>query len=284
MDANQLEDFDQSMVPVDDVNRIALSATRSRLYIDCADVSDEATYTCVAENAYSRISSHTKLNLIRPAVQLASPAMGGDENDLSLSELGGATLGQAQQPAAQLQQSGVGNSDLALTAVPQCLSDRVTAGSAPQAPIRIHMWTHNIVEIMKNNVIIYCRSNVNRQSVPSKSQQPQQDIAVSGMTPAQMTTTTLHTTSDGRARAGTVWTLPDDKLVSEDLKDKYEILETGDLLIKDLRWSDMGSYVCTVSDERGSDSVSTFVYPASVKINSKRSAAAAATNWNLNVR
>lgn len=284
MDANQLEDFDQSSgAPVDDVNRIALSATRSRLYIDCADLSDEATYTCVAENAYSRISSHSKLNLIRPAVQsasvVASSTAGGDENDLS-----------NQQQQQQQQASSSGNLDLALAAVPQCLSDRLTARSAPQAPVRIHMWTHSIVEIMKNNVIIYCRSNV----LPSVSKQTtaisQQEQQSSSVTPTRLSaapTEVAQSNQNVNIKPVTVWTLPDDKPVSADQKDKYEVLDTGDLLIKDLRWSDMGNYLCTVSDERGSDSVSTFVYPAAVKVNSKRSAskaAAALANWNLNIR
>lgn len=58
------------------------------------------------------------------------------------------------------------------------------------------------------------------------------------------------------------WTLPNDKQVEPNQSDKYEILGSGDLLIKDLRWSDMGSYICTVSNEQSSDSVSSFVYPS----------------------
>lgn len=106
-----------------------------------------------------------------------------------------------------------------------------------------------MVEVMKNSVLLYCRSNVKSQSA---------------------TTTTLpieavNTELDTNKRVLVSWTLPDDKQVSMDQKDKYEILETGDLIIKDLNWADMGNYVCTVSDDQGSDSVSSFVYPASVR-------------------
>lgn len=124
------------------------------------------------------------------------------------------------------------------------------------------MWTHNIVEIQRNNVLLYCRSNM--RATPNTQQQQQSQI-----TPTTTTTTTtdelnnnIGNNSNNRMPVVS-WVLPDEKLVTAEQKDKYEILETGDLLIKDLHWSDMGSYVCTVSDEQSSDSVSSFVYPAS---------------------
>lgn len=132
------------------------------------------------------------------------------------------------------------------------------------------MWTHNIVEIMKNDVVLYCRSNVRRQTISSSTmgseQQTLSDLLVSSkLTSSKQAATanTAHQLDSGKASVS--WTLPNDKLVSHLHKDKFEVLETGDLLIKDLRWEDMGSYVCTASNELGSDSVSTFVYPASVK-------------------
>lgn len=114
------------------------------------------------------------------------------------------------------------------------------------------MWTHNIVEVMKNDVVLYCRSNVATKSTTS--------------TQVDASSASSNNIVDKRPISATIsWTLPDDKVVGLEHKDKYEILETGDLLIKDLRWADMGSYVCTVADELGSDSVSAFVYPASAK-------------------
>lgn len=117
------------------------------------------------------------------------------------------------------------------------------------------MWTHNIVEVMKNNVVLYCRSNIKKQqpAAASLEQSTKQDASNTG------------SGGSGTKKSFVSWTLPDDKLVGADQKDKYEVMDTGDLLIKDLSWSDMGSYVCTVSDEQGSDSVSSFVYPAAVK-------------------
>lgn len=122
-DDNQLEDGQQAQV--DDVNRIALSTTRSRLFIDCADYIDEAVYTCVAENAFSRVSSHTKLNLIKP-----QPTNAGNGNDnelafedaaLELAVTDGPTgsSGNKQQINAEL-----GNGEKSLSAVSQCLSQR----------------------------------------------------------------------------------------------------------------------------------------------------------------
>lgn len=110
-DENQLEDGEPSQV--DEVNRIALSSTRSRLFIDCADYLDEAVYTCVAENAFSRISSHTKLNLIKPA-------QAGSDNDLLAGPLDEVAALEADKAA--------------LAAVPQCLSQR---GSRPTGEWRL---------------------------------------------------------------------------------------------------------------------------------------------------
>lgn len=123
MDENQLEAGQP--VQVDEVNRIGLSSTRSRLFIDCADYQDEAVYSCIAENAFTRISSHTKLNLIRPAM-----ATGSSENDLL------AGLPMDLEPAMDLaagngqkQSGGDGEPEPAakgLSAVAQCLSQRGT--------------------------------------------------------------------------------------------------------------------------------------------------------------
>lgn len=137
------------------------------------------------------------------------------------------------------------------------------------------MWTHNIVEVMKNNVILYCRSNFQKRQVSADQPQPQQQQQQQSqqnlnedIRPETIQAEKKHLQQQQSAIVA--WTLPDDKLVSSDMKDKYEILSTGDLLIKDLKWSDMGSYVCTVSDDQSSDSISTFVYPAALKANNKR--------------
>lgn len=108
---------------MDDVSRIALSATRSRLFIDCIDLQDEATYTCVAENAFSRVYSHSKLNLIKPTVVQAN-----SDNDFLSGSLDealelAAPAGTSSQAAAVKQME---MSEKVLSAVPQCLSQRGT--------------------------------------------------------------------------------------------------------------------------------------------------------------
>uniref|UniRef100_A0A0M3HSX4 Neural/ectodermal development factor IMP-L2 n=1 Tax=Ascaris lumbricoides TaxID=6252 RepID=A0A0M3HSX4_ASCLU len=42
---------------------------------------------------------------------------------------------------------------------------------------------------------------------------------------------------------------------------KYEVLENGDLLIRNAQWDDMGGYSCVASNQYGEDRVSTFFYP-----------------------
>lgn len=131
------------------------------------------------------------------------------------------------------------------------------------------MWTHNMLEIMKNNVILYCRSNIQNKkqaSAPTQQQQSQTEHQPKNLN-KEFISPENQQAERQQQPAVVSWTLPEEKLVSPDMKDKYEILETGDLLIKDLKWADMGSYVCTVSDDQSSDSISTFVYPAAVKTN-----------------
>lgn len=42
---------------------------------------------------------------------------------------------------------------------------------------------------------------------------------------------------------------------------KYSLSSAGDLLIHDLRFSDMGEYTCTAANSRASTTINTFVYP-----------------------
>ncbi|RVE49950.1 hypothetical protein evm_005418 [Chilo suppressalis] len=42
---------------------------------------------------------------------------------------------------------------------------------------------------------------------------------------------------------------------------RMKVLPSGDLLITNLRWEDMGNYTCSVKNAYGKDTVDTFVYP-----------------------
>ncbi|PIC21503.1 hypothetical protein B9Z55_026311 [Caenorhabditis nigoni] len=55
------------------------------------------------------------------------------------------------------------------------------------------------------------------------------------------------------------WTFGDKPVVSDG--DRYVVEPNGDLLIKNIAWEDMGSYICTVSNAHGEDKVETFLYP-----------------------
>lgn len=108
---NQLDEA----VRDEQLEKVALSFTRSRLFIDCADDLDQAVYTCVAENIFSRISSHTKLNLIKPIAPALTVA---NENELINGPL---DLVGALESAASGQQMG---DEKSLSAVPQCLNEK----------------------------------------------------------------------------------------------------------------------------------------------------------------
>lgn len=146
---------------VDDINRIGLSATGARLFIDCASLDDEALYTCVAENEFSRVSTHTKLNIIKPAAlnaavaaaaAEAAAASAADETNDLLDNASPASSGSSSLVAtASTSSSGSANApnksndakmspleliaarreqevaEKALAAIPQCLSGRAQA-------------------------------------------------------------------------------------------------------------------------------------------------------------
>lgn len=42
---------------------------------------------------------------------------------------------------------------------------------------------------------------------------------------------------------------------------RFKVLPTGELLITNLRWNDMGSYTCVAKNSVSKDTISTFVYP-----------------------
>ena len=61
------------------------------------------------------------------------------------------------------------------------------------------------------------------------------------------------------------WFDRDNRRIVTDM-DKYEILSTGDLKIKNLRWNDhMGGFTCRAENKYGSDETLTFLYPTMVR-------------------
>ncbi|XP_076342081.1 zwei Ig domain protein zig-2-like isoform X2 [Tachypleus tridentatus] len=52
----------------------------------------------------------------------------------------------------------------------------------------------------------------------------------------------------------------DDNRPLEDDK-KYMVLDNGDLLIRNIRWEDVGIYTYTAQNDLGSDMTLTFLYP-----------------------
>ncbi|XP_076308136.1 zwei Ig domain protein zig-2-like [Tachypleus tridentatus] len=40
-----------------------------------------------------------------------------------------------------------------------------------------------------------------------------------------------------------------------------QVLDNGDLLIRNIRWEDVGIYTCTAQNDLGSDMTLTFLYP-----------------------
>ncbi|XP_037293212.1 neural/ectodermal development factor IMP-L2-like [Manduca sexta] len=57
-----------------------------------------------------------------------------------------------------------------------------------------------------------------------------------------------------------LWQDPNDEVIYGD-SGRIRVLPSGDLLITNLRWSDMGTYTCTAKNMYGKESVYTFLYP-----------------------
>lgn len=71
--------------------------------------------------------------------------------------------------------------------------------------------------------------------------------------------------SSGRPRPETFWMNPDDQIIGNE-DPRVRVLATGELYISELKWSDMGSYMCVVRNAVSKDSLSTFVYPLLVSV------------------
>ncbi|KAL1116950.1 hypothetical protein AAG570_004278, partial [Ranatra chinensis] len=55
------------------------------------------------------------------------------------------------------------------------------------------------------------------------------------------------------------------------IDEEKKVLDNGDLLIKRLRWEDMGRYTCVAENYHGRDTATTFLYPMKVCMSKIRS-------------
>ncbi|UYV73635.1 ImpL2 [Cordylochernes scorpioides] len=92
-------------------------------------------------------------------------------------------------------------------------------------PARVHMWTRSRLENTGGEAQLFCRAG-------------------------------------GQPRPQVTWTGPENKSL-ENLS-RFQVLANGDLMIRDIKWEDMGEYTCKVQNSRGSDSTETFLYPTLV--------------------
>jgi len=57
---------------------------------------------------------------------------------------------------------------------------------------------------------------------------------------------------------------PDVKRLLDLKSDKYQMTATGDLIVRNLEYSDMGHFICTVRNVNGEDTIRSLVYPLAV--------------------
>ncbi|KFM78477.1 Neural/ectodermal development factor IMP-L2, partial [Stegodyphus mimosarum] len=89
-------------------------------------------------------------------------------------------------------------------------------------PAKVNLWTHTRLENMGMDVQLVCRGG-------------------------------------GDPQPQVIWTGPDKRPLTDPRK--YQLLENGDLIIREIEWSDMGGYMCHVTNSEGSDEALVFLYP-----------------------
>lgn len=71
--------------------------------------------------------------------------------------------------------------------------------------------------------------------------------------------------SSGARDDETIWLNVNEEVIKYGLEgDKYTLMPFGHLKIKNIEWSDMGTYTCIVRNSFGKDSITTFLYPMMV--------------------
>ncbi|XP_054275058.1 neural/ectodermal development factor IMP-L2-like [Macrosteles quadrilineatus] len=106
--------------------------------------------------------------------------------------------------------------------------------------------------------------------LPSCSQPMMSPPRVLAWSPNMMETigndVTLPCVTSGTPSPQVYWLDGQNRLISgDDLQtdDRYKVLDSGDLMISAVRWSDMGHFTCVAESPLGRDSVTTFLYPMS---------------------
>jgi len=112
--------------------------------------------------------------------------------------------------------------DLSVGINPSCQRQTSLVLGPRSQPARIHMWMSRILQTIGQDVLLFCRT----LGDPSPSIQ---------------------------------WTMNEGKAIP--INGRHQILDNGDLLIKNVKWSDMGEYSCEAANRHGKDRVTTFLYP-----------------------
>lgn len=66
--------------------------------------------------------------------------------------------------------------------------------------------------------------------------------------------------ASGYPTPATLWLDPSENVIG-DGDSRFTLLPSGGLRINKIRWNDMGPYTCVAKNDRGQDSVTTFLYP-----------------------
>lgn len=78
--------------------------------------------------------------------------------------------------------------------------------------------------------------------------------------------TKLMCRAEGVPKPSIKWLDPREEEIDSEDTGKYEILPNGDLIVRNLKWSDMGNYVCTAENNHGTARAEIFLYPANPEL------------------
>ncbi|KAI7694764.1 hypothetical protein SSS_06804 [Sarcoptes scabiei] len=238
-ESNQLETESISSI-VDQQTRLGLSRVRSRLFLDCITMLDSGSiYTCVAETSLQEKRSSTKISVeslksIR-SYQTILNQDDDDDREIEISANQNAidrlSSMQSEKIYRPIERDLVDDDHHHIGSATSSLATKTSSCSPNRfynlSP-RIYLWSETSVEHLGQDGFLHCRAA-------------------------------------GHPKPTILWFQGDhtEPIKTEESEtSRYQILPTGDLLIRNSTFDDMNVYRCMAQNEFGSDSVDQiFFYP-----------------------
>ncbi|KAK9499659.1 hypothetical protein O3M35_002666 [Rhynocoris fuscipes] len=140
----------------------------------------------------------------------------------------------------------------------EAVTGTVTASSPQQVRVHVSRKFHYLLykmspRLMKSGGV--CRQDQQLPRITRYSPVVMQNIG---------TDVKLVCRTQGFPRPDVYWTDKSGNILDTSAGSRFKILDSGDLIIKSVRWPDMGNYMCAAENRFGKDITSTFLYPMMV--------------------